>query len=488
MDPSAQLKLYLDIAWRRKWWIVVPACMALVVSIALALAMPKVFRATTSILVIRQSIPEGIVRSTVTQHIEERVRSLELQILSRSYLEPIAREFNMLPVNASEAEIENTCRRLRANIISEFDRQEYSWFRISVEDVDAKRAAGIANRLADLFIEQNNRIRASQAAGAVAATENWEGKYSLELAKRDQAILEFRQQYTYELPDQQPANFQLLNSAQGRVAQLTSDIQSHNDRLIALRTQQQTQRSIDASLGLPDATGVSDDARLVLLEHELSDLLVNYTEANPLVKRKRERIAELVQSRTLPVTPGGPATLPVPTRVDPIAAQIVTIGSELAALEGALTRENTNIETYRARIGNAPQRQQRLLELTRDYDQVKHQLDTAVTQTTQAQHSQDLEATKNGEQFEIQDRAYPPAVPFKPDVLQLIAMGVAVGLAIGGGLVAGREFIDQTVRGEEEFVLDFPNLPVYGVIPSLEGHRGNGFISHAAAGRTGTLA
>jgi polysaccharide chain length determinant protein (PEP-CTERM system associated) len=454
MEASTPMKHYLDVAWRRKWWLVAPMVLATAASVALAMWMPKLYRASTTILVARQSVPEDIARSTVTLHVEERLRSLQVQMLSRSYLEPIAREFQMIPAGAGDAEIEATCRKLSRQISPEFDVHDYSWFKISVQDVDPKRAASIANRLADRFIEQNSQLRASQAAGTLEATGNWQEKYRQELAQRDAEIAAFKQQHAFELADQQPANAQFLYSAQNRSTQLTSDIQGLQDRLAALRAQPSTPPSADAS-------------RLVTAQAELAVLLESYTDEHPLVKRKREQIAELIRSPAGANVPAAGANPADDAQHGPIAIQIVTIENEVKGLERDLAQANSDIETYRARIGNAAPTQQKLLELTRDYDELKRRFDTAVVQTEQAQRAQDIEESNMGDQFQIQDRASPTTAPLKRN-FRYVAAVLALGLVLGVGAATARDLADQTVRGEEDFAAGFPDLPVYSVIPNLD--------------------
>ena len=458
-----QFKRLADIAWRRKSWIVAPFVFAIAASLAAVVLVPKVYRASTTILVTRDRVPESIVRSTVTTRIEERMRSLELQVLSRSYLEPVARKLELIGADAGEAEIGEVCSKLRARITPEIDNRDFSWFRISADDVDPKRAAGIANQLAEMFIERNSMIRTSQANETRETTANWEAAYRVELTKGDEQISEFKRQNLHALPDQQPANAQFLIGAQNRVLQLKNDIQSRHDRLDALRSQQLTTRAIPAG---------SAEARLATQEHELVELLGSYTDDNPLVKRKRAQIAETAGSAPLvaaPTAAGDPA----------LAARIDGVESEIRALEKERARESTTVELYLARIRDAQLLQPKLLELTRGYDQAKQQFDSAAAQNERAQNSQDVEASKTGEQFQIQDRAFPPEIPYKPDTGLFVLVGVVLGLAFGVGSAALREFVDQTVRCEDEFASHFPDLPVYGVIPNLEPAR----LSHGGVNR-----
>lgn len=469
MDSSTQLKHVVDIAWRRKWWAIVPFVIATVASLVLVGVVPKVYRATTTILVTSQSVSHEVVRSSDTLRIEERLRSLEQQIFSRSYLEPIAREFKMVDADAGEAQIAAACLKLRGQIIPELDKQNFSWFRISVDDVDPNRAAGIANELAGKFIEENSGIRNSQATGTVEATESWAQRYRLELEKRDEEVSRFKKENLYELPDQQPANEQLLFHAKENVAKLTSAIQSSNDLLVRLQSQRDAERG--RSLAFRDGAAGGGVDRLTTLQGELDGLLSVYTEANPLVKRKRAQIAEL--ARTTPPKVIAAAPNPSAAPPDAISVQIASVQNEIASLERDRARERAQVQAYAARIGNAPRIQPKLLELTRDSDQAKLQLELAAVQNERARHLHDLEESNTGDQFQIQDRASAPTAPFKPSVLAYVLAGIGLGIALGVGAAAAREFLDQSVRSEDAFAALFPDLAVYGVIPSLDGPRSN---------------
>ena len=280
------------------------------------------------------------------------------------------------------------------------------------------------------------RIRATQAADTLEATTGWEQGYRDELAERDKKIAEFKQRNRYASPDQAQADLQLLSEAESRAARLTSDVRAANDRLVALRAQRQAQRATDAATGLPEATAGFGDGRLATAKRELQELLASYTEENPLVKRKRHQIADLV--RVAPST-GARATAPNDVSFDPMSARIAAIESEIRGLVRERATENAAIATYRARIGDAPRLQQKFLDLTRDYGAVKAQYDTVATQKQQAQRSQDLERSKTYAQFQIQDRAFPPAIPYKPNLIQFVMAGIGLGLAIGGGATTVRD-------------------------------------------------
>jgi peptidoglycan/LPS O-acetylase OafA/YrhL/uncharacterized protein involved in exopolysaccharide biosynthesis len=455
LEPSIRLKRLVDIAWREKWWIGVPIVLCTAASLALVPIVPKTYRATTTILVSQESVPENIVRSTVTLRGEDWMRSLEQQVFTRAYLEAVARKLGMIGADAGPAEIESICRKLRAHIVPEIDKQNLSWFRISAAADDPTRAAGIANQVAEHFIAENARIRAAQSQATLTTTAGWESAYRVKLASGDAKVSEFTQQNLHEMPDQQPVNAQFLLGAQSRAVRVKDDIESRTQRLEALRLRQGRPAAIRARI---------DDPRQASLERELVELLGSYTDDNPLVVRKRAQIAAHLQS--LPPVAAGVAV------GDPaLAAEIESVENELSSLSRELARENATIATYLARQQNAALLQPKVLQLNRGHEQARQQLDLAVARKNNAQHSDELEQSKSGAQFEIQDRAYPPKSPSEPDLGLFVLVGLGFGAVIGVGSTAARVFVNQTVRGEDEFATIFPDLPVYGVIPSLKSVR-----------------
>ena len=464
MDQRMQAKLVVDVVWRRRFWIVVPVVLGVAGSAFLASTMPKVYRASTTILVMRQSIPEGIVHTTVTTRVEERIRSLKIQVKSRRYLEQVATELGLVPAGASEGELERACSRLSQNVDLDWDRQGLSWFNIMVEDGNSKRAADLANRLGELFIEQNSALREAQAKGTVETVEGWLEKNEKELRNRDAELARYKAQHLYELPDQQPATLQLLNSSQARIQQLTSDIQLRSERLAAARAEDKSRRSTAELLGVPMATDDPAAREYAQLQRELQDLLSNYTEENPLVRRKREQL-KLFTANHPDLSAPKPANAEA---APPSSPEVARLQGEIRSLEADRNREQANLDTLRARIQRMPLRQQELAAMTRDYETLKQQYDANFAQREQALRAQDIEAAKKGEQFQIQDRARPSVKPAKPNVMAIVLLGLVGGLGLGVGLAALLEFLDHTVRNEDDFTRRYPDFPILGSIPNLD--------------------
>src|SRR5467141_3501919 len=86
---------FLRIAWRRKWVILIPFVLVSVATYTVVKFLPNLYLSKTMILVVPQRVPDIYVHSTVTAPIEDRLRSISEQILSRIRLERVIRDLNL---------------------------------------------------------------------------------------------------------------------------------------------------------------------------------------------------------------------------------------------------------------------------------------------------------------------------------------------------------------------------------------------------------
>jgi polysaccharide biosynthesis transport protein len=86
-----------DIA-RRRWPVALAVFLVpLSAVVGLAISLPRVYRASTVVLVDRQQVPEAFVRSTVTSGLEARLQTISQEVLSRTRLEHLIQRFDLYP-------------------------------------------------------------------------------------------------------------------------------------------------------------------------------------------------------------------------------------------------------------------------------------------------------------------------------------------------------------------------------------------------------
>src|SRR6186713_71284 len=86
---------FVWIAWTRKWFILVPAVLVSAGMFLYARSLPDRYRSSALVLVVGQQVPKDLIRPTVTDTVEERLRAITQEILSRTKLERIIDEFGL---------------------------------------------------------------------------------------------------------------------------------------------------------------------------------------------------------------------------------------------------------------------------------------------------------------------------------------------------------------------------------------------------------
>ena len=114
---------YLTLVSRRRWFIIVPFCLAMIVGMVLVVKLPKIYEASTMILVQPQRVPEKIVTPVVDSDIENRISTLSQQVLSRSNLERVIEQFKLFSdPNSGNMLMEDKLESLRKRIKVEVGR------------------------------------------------------------------------------------------------------------------------------------------------------------------------------------------------------------------------------------------------------------------------------------------------------------------------------------------------------------------------------
>jgi len=122
--------------------------------------------------------------------------------------------------------------------------------------------------------------------------------------------------------------------------------------------------------------------------------------------------------------------------------------------------------TYQARVESAPARESDLIALTRDYTTLKDVYTTLLTKREDSKVAANLERRQAGEQFRVLDAARVPERPFSPNRLQMNLVGAMAGLALGVGLVLLLEYLDTSLRTDDDVVMAV-SLPVLAMIPLM---------------------
>src|SRR5689334_16974181 len=103
----------------RKYWWILPVCAFGCGGIAAVVAMqlPKEYTSQTLVLVAKPAVPEEYVKPVVTEDLSERLASMKEQILSRTRLEPVIREFSLYADDRAKLHMDDLIDRLRKGVV-----------------------------------------------------------------------------------------------------------------------------------------------------------------------------------------------------------------------------------------------------------------------------------------------------------------------------------------------------------------------------------
>ncbi len=467
-QPLDLVVKYLNILLRRKWIVIFSAVPILVGALLYCLITPKVFQTTTSIIVVAQRVPEAYVRSTVTGDTSHRIRAIMQQITSRTNLEKVIQEFNLYVDERAELPMEKVVAMMRDKIDVNIPRsRQINSFTLAYEGKDPVLIAEVLNYLANMFIEENLKLREKQAMNTANFLNAELDKIYQKLSARENALKQYKMEHMGELPEQLASNNAMLERLQTEYETLQENLRRAEDRKLLLS--RQIQVGIDeAQVGAGEPSGPTT---LSALKNRLKALRARYTDKHPDIVELKERIAQMEKAQQEQMAQAGDAGKNAQTDSrsildSEVAFQLKSIETEIRNMKKDSAEIRKQIAMYKQRIENTPKREQELLDLTRDYNNLRKTYDSLMSRKIQAEEAAALERRQQGEQFRVIDPARVPEVPIKPAVKKILLMALVLSLGVGAGAAIGIEFLTQRFYDPDDLENAF-GIPVIAFVPLL---------------------
>jgi len=465
---------YIEMVLRYRWYIITSFCLAMIAGIYLAITLPKVYQATTLILVDPQRVPTDYVQSVVDQDINTRISTISQQIMSRSNIEKIINEFNLLtgPEYARmymEDKIENVRERILVNVTHD-RRREADSFSVSFKGKNPQRVMRIANTLATYFIDENLKVREIQAIGTSDFLEGELTAMRNRLEEVEEALKEYRKKYMGELPEQLETNLNILDRLQVQIGEREESLRNDSGRLASIENQLQLERktNLNEVSGMPESEYILNLRRH---KEQLADLKSRYTLRHPDVIRLKKTITDLEEksqntgAETSDRIQG--ATEESQNRGEELyLRQIQEIKLGINSLKNEIVNLTNEIRIYKQRVENTPKREQELMSLRRDYANIQESYSSLLGRKLEAEISVNMERKQKGEQFRVVDSAKLPEKPVSPDMKKLFIFTIAAGLGLGGGFIFLLESMDTSFRRPESIESRL-GLSVMATVPKI---------------------
>jgi polysaccharide chain length determinant protein (PEP-CTERM system associated) len=441
--------------------------------------LPVKYKSQTLVLVEQQSVPTDYVKSIDTADISQRLSSMQQQILSRSRLEPIIRQYGLFSSDTNKASMDDLVGRLQKSIevtpvlpMAETRSTQLPGFNVAVTLDTARTAQEVCTAVTSMFIEENlkSRQQHSEETTQFLSQQLVDAKAALD--EQDAKLAAFKSHYIGSLPDEEQTNLNLLTGLTSQLDAATQALaRAQQDKSFAESMLSQQVGSWQASqTGHNPATL---EQQLIALQTQLASLEARYTDDYPDVIKTKADIAALqkkmveTDNQTSPQGSKDSKNVIEPPQIQQLRAQVHNYDQVIAEKAREQEEIKRQIGLYQGRIQSSPGVEQQYKEVTRGYQTALDSYNDLLKKRQESSMATQLEHDQQGEQFRVLDPANLPTAPSFPNRPLFALGGLGGGLALGLGLAFLIELRDSSFKTERDVEVAL-QLPVLAMVPAIE--------------------
>jgi len=404
---------------------------------------------------------------------------LKETLLARSNLEKVVTEFNLYPDVLSKRGMVDAVERLRSKVV--FRTKSPDTFAISFDGTTREEAQEVTARLAELLVEENTRVRQSQAkiTSEFLFTQQKQAEQELEKAEKDLAKF-FADHPEFAQETSQPGGSQAgasIRAEQRRASEGDPALEALQRQLPRLKSQ--LNPGAPGSPGSPQPPAAltqqkqQADEELATARRDLADKQARFTDSHPDVRAALGRVAaaeaaarraeNAISSWQPDPAPGVPAENPAAEKAR-VQAQLAEVEREISKRKRAqavqqqeqdtsdTAKQIIDVETEWARLNREVARaRQRVMDLE--------------AKTFRAEIAANSEEGGYAAQISVLDPAFKPTSPSTPPRSMLALAGLAASFFLGLALAAARGIVLDDRIYDAEDVDRLGLVPVLGVVP-----------------------
>ena len=480
-DISPHLAEYYYILSKHKWIIIGSLIIMVTLTMFFTFRMKPVYRSTATLVIDKEQSKspltgermdfESYVSQSLTfnthfklitsrQVLEEVIRRLKLDRqdedmevgVFKEILAQVKENIRLLldqeeKTLSPDEQLTETVRTLNENLDIE-EVRDTRLLKISVEDHDPELSMDIANSLASAYIEFNiaNRLKSSKNTLSWMSDQLYETKKKLE--DSEEAFLAYKQR----------ENLFSVEGKQKVIAQKIADfndaqLEARNKRLEVAAKLQQLKRSLASGAGILNIRSLIGSPLIENLNSQLLDAEVELSRIGKVYKSKHPKIVQ------------------IKTKIDKTKRKLTQeVRKEIKSLEAEqavlLAREKAmgkTIADFDQEALSTNRKELKYSILQRSVTTNQKLYDTLLSKVEESNVLKDADVSN----IRIVERAVVPLSPVKPKKKLNLALSVIFGLMTGVGLAFLLEYMDRSLRTEED-VQRYMDLPVLSVVPEAD--------------------
>ncbi len=459
------LREYMRILWNRKWLIIGLVVIALIASYFLSNQMTRIYQTSVMVMIEEGSGTENILsdRLSILGGQGNKIATYREMLRSRRTLQKVITELGLRNRETGEyIKVESLKDNITINV-----KGDTKLIDVTVNYPDPEKAARIANTLIAVFKRDNLELKQADLKGAADFITDQLQNVEKYLADLEKSVLEFKETNDIYIPEQQGKDIleRLTELESGRLgAELKyKQIQAGLNELKKYLAEEN--REIITTKTITDNPVVQNsESRLADLELELAGLREIYTEKHPQVielKARIENVKERLRNTVEEI---------VNSRIEGINPLYQFLREEIIKGQTEIISSQVQIDTYKSKIKEL---KEHLAELpAKELELTRLQRESKVTENIylmlrQNREEIQLQQAMRSSDIVVIDPAVVKDIPVKPSTKLNMAIAAFLALFIGIGLIFLREYLDTTIKGEDD-IEKLTGLPVLGVIPRID--------------------
>jgi polysaccharide chain length determinant protein (PEP-CTERM system associated) len=466
---------------RRRWQVCAYLASAgLVIGIALAFLLPTRYESTTLVLVEQPAVSTTYVPAAVGDDWNQRLASMQQQILSRTRLSEVIQKLNLYPNDSATVPMDMLVGRLvKAIDVVPIDPtpgdpdRSLPGFNVTVTFQDPAHAQQICQEITSMFLEEGEKAREAHAQNTTEFLSQQLDEAKAKLDDQDAKLADFERKNLGALPDEEQTNLNLLMT-------LNTQLEAATQNLGRLQQEKAFNESLlEQQLAAWKQSQVSQDPTTLMQEKQaaeakLTALRGQYTDAYPDVVKAKEEL-DAVNQKIAAAQQAGTADAPVATRPSVMEPQQIQqlraqAHQSSVAVDEALKQQQAlqgQIGALQGRVKASPEVEEDYKEITRNYQTALDFYNDLLKRRDQSAMATDLEHEQQGEHFTMLD---PPNFPSRasfPNPILFSMGGFGAGLALGLGVIAMYLIQDNTLHSDRD-VETMLHIPAIAMIPHYD--------------------
>jgi len=448
LSESLNLGHYLHVVFERRWLVVTAFISVLILClIYLARAVP-IYQASARLQINKES--EGVlnVRDMISGSTQDHdyLQTQYKNLQSRTLLEVVARRAKVDQDPRYATAFDKVAALSRDVSIAPLRLSRL--VDILVLHPDPKRAAEIANTIAETFIQRNFDQKMGRLTNALTYLRDEANRLELDVERSERDLKDYRD----------AKKMLSLEDSQNVVLQAYKQAKLNFD---AAESEAASSRRVADEVRKANATGTTMDALPQVVNHQL-------------VQKLKGDLAAQESGLAALTNRYGPRHQLVSAALDQIArnrealrnASQEIVASILLSAEQAESKR----ESMRTILKDAELRQTELNELKINYEVLARKAEKnkeLYTLVLKAMKETQLSQNDKTQNMLLVDPAVPQSKPVRPRVVLTVLLGILGGLAAGVALAFFVNYLDDSIKSQDD-IESYLKLPFLGYVPNIK--------------------